>query len=529
MKLRLFAVLACAYLLGASREQPWGDANVVYSTAMSLVEQGRLDVQLGGPPQFYALRAGKKYGVFPLGNVVAHVPSYLAFKVVHLLPHGPAIDPLLSRLCSHLSAALMMAGVLVLLLGMLEREGASPATALWLALMGGGATILAVYARVPYGEAAQTLALTWTVERAFAVAERPTARGGLWLGLACGALLSTKLVYALCLPVVPLYVALHNWRYPRLRPALSAVLASGVTLLPLVALALWHNHLKTGSWLDSGYRIPGGVFSGDAYAALFGFFLSTGKSVFLYSPPLFLSALALPSYWRSHRSHARFLIALSAVVVLVNARFRYWHADYCWGPRLLVPLTAVWLLPLAPWIEGALARGRLRLRSAAVGLVVGAGLMVQVLGASLYWDHYIRVAIAVKDQTGASGWYTEDLHHCHFIPQFSPLVGHAWLLSHLLRRDPDLMADAPWLRVVPGRVNLGAEWAVTRLDWWVDDWWHTPGARGWTAAVLLLMLGVGGSAALGLRRGSGPWRPAAASSPPSPEPAALSASGPSDG
>ena len=34
-----------------------------------------------GPPWFYAHRDGKKYGVFPLGNVIAMVPSYLTYKL----------------------------------------------------------------------------------------------------------------------------------------------------------------------------------------------------------------------------------------------------------------------------------------------------------------------------------------------------------------------------------------------------------------------------------------------------------------
>ena len=120
---------------------------------------------------------------------------------------------------------------------------------------------------------------------------------------------------------------------------------------------------------------------------------------------------------------------MCAVTLLMNAKFRYWHADYCWGPRLLVPIVPSLLLPAAPWLEGALARGRATLRVLGLGALLGAGLFVQVLGSSFYWDHYIRIAIAVKDQTGAAGWFTEDLHHVHFIPQFSPLVGHAWMLT----------------------------------------------------------------------------------------------------
>jgi hypothetical protein len=115
------------------------------------------------------------------------------------------------------------------------------------------------------------------------------------------------------------------------------------------------------------------------------------------------------------------------------------------------------------------------------------------------------MAIAVKDQTGAPGWFTEDLHHCHFIPQFSPLVGHTWLLRHVLHRDDDLLSDAPWRRVAPGKVNLAPEWSTTRIDWWGLDWFWpehpgSPTAPGWGAGVLVVLAATGASAALGLRR-----------------------------
>jgi hypothetical protein len=528
VKLRLFIVLAAFYMVVASREQPWGDARVVYETTQNLVENFRIDVEPHGPAQFYVKRlktlaekradlqrrwkrAGRpgivrdldvrgdewiSFGVFPLGNVVAMAPGYLLYKLLHLVPHAP--DELLFRLTSHLPPSLMIAGACVLFFTMCRRHGASERVAAWLALLLGTSTILVVYARSPYSEALQTLAFTWVVERSLAVGERPSRRGAVGLGVACGLLFNSKLVYALALPIAPLYlIACHrrNWR-----PLVAALAFAAVPMALLGGLAVWHNWYKTRTLLDTGYAIPDGVFSGDAYAALFGYYFSTGKSLFLYSPPLLLGLAALPWFVRTYRRPAIFLGAISGVVVLANAKFRYWHADYCWGPRLLVPLTPAWLLPAAGFVDGALARGRRELRAIAVGALVGAGLWAQLLGSAFYWDHYIRIAIAVKDQTGAGGWYGEDLHHCHFIPQFSPLVGHAWLLRHRLA-DDDPMVDVPWKRVAPGKVNVAPELAATRFDLWELDWFEKhSGARAWGAAFLLLFAVAGGAAALGLGR-----------------------------
>ncbi|MSP60426.1 MAG: hypothetical protein EXR72_08800 [Myxococcales bacterium] len=530
MKIRLFVLLASLYLLGASREQPWGDARVVYETSQRLVDELRVDIVPHGPPQFYAHRPktpeekradlaqrwkkqGKKgtprledvlrtpdeqlsFGVFPLGNVVAMVPGYLAWKALRQLPGAP--EELLFRYTSHLPTSLLVAGACVIFFSLARRQGASERAAFWLALGLGTTTVLVVYARSPFSEALQTLAFTWVVERGLTVGDRLTKRGALFTGVACGLLFNTKLVYALALPVVALHIA---WCHRQdLRRLVVAALYAALPMAFFVGVAVAHNWYKTRTLLDTGYQIPEGVFSGNAYAALHGFFFSTGKSIFLYSPLLVLGALALPSYLRTHRRRGLFLLVLTGVVTLANAKFRYWHADYCWGPRLLVPLTPAFLLPAAPWIEGALARGRRRLRALGLGLLVGAGLFVQLLGSSFYWDHYIRIAIAVKDQTGAPGWYTEDLHHCHFIPQFSPILGHAWLLRHFVLSDDDLLADPPWRRVVAGKVNLGNEWSGTTLDWWAWDWIVKDHARGYGVALAGLLLNVGGWAAWSLRR-----------------------------
>src|SRR6185436_13923580 len=232
-------------------------------------------------------------------------------------------------------------------------------------------------------------------------------------------------------------------------------------------IAVWHNHLKTGSWVDSGYQIKDGIFSGDLVAGLYGFLLSPGKSWFLYCPPLILGLLGLGTAWRRRRAETVLIAGMVVICLVFNAKFRHWHADYCWGPRHLVAVTPLLLLLAFPWLPEALTRGTVNLRRWALGALLGAGLSVQLLGAVFYWDHYIRVLIAVKDDTGASGWFQENLSHGHYIPVFSPIRGHWWLLKHLWRGEADLDRDAPWKPVVPQPAHLEDAWTRVRVDWWI--------------------------------------------------------------
>src|SRR5207248_2024805 len=108
--------------------------------------------------------------------------------------------------------------------------------------------------------------------------------------------------------------------------------------------------------------------------------------------------------------------------------------------------------------------------------------------------HYIRILTAVKDQTGAVGWFLENLSHAHYIPSFSPLRGQWWLLRHLANSDPDLDRDAPWKSVVPQPASFEDVWRRLRPDWWLLDWTQDGPDRSPKAGGCILFLLLGGTA-----------------------------------
>lgn len=485
---RIFLFLFCAFMLVTSREPPWADAHVVYDTTENFVDHAALDVRLeSGPPWFYAHRNGKKYGVFPLGNVIAMVPSYLSYKLATKLFESLPDKPTFA-LAAHVAPSLMMAAACALFFVIARRRGLSRGWATGATMIVAFATFIFVYARSPYSEALQTLVLMWLVERTLAMGERPTTAGIGWLAVAAGVLVNSKLVNVLFLPFCAWYVIDRAYRRGQLDRIWRALPLAVVVFGEFSALLLWHNHMKTGSLFDSGYQIKNGVFSGDLFAGLYGLLLSTGKSAFLYSPPLVLAVLGARTAWQRRRAETAFLVAILGISLVFNAKFRHWHADYCWGPRHLTALTPVAMLLAFPWLPEALRRGRTRLRKVALAGLIAWGVHTQLLGASIYWDHYIRVLIAVKDQTGAGGWFQEHLSHGHYIPAFSPLRGQRWMLRHLVHDDPALDEDAPWKSIVPFPANMNDAWTRVRLDWWLLEFVQGSDARPKVAAVLLLLM-----------------------------------------
>jgi hypothetical protein len=468
MKGRLFCLLVCIYLLVASREPPWADAHVMYETAVQMVDKHRMDLDLGGPSAFYTFHQGKKYGLYPIGNVLALVPSYALAKLVTsaLATVKDAPLDLLTIYLTHLSPTLLAAACCVLFFSLARREGASLRSALFLSLALGTQSILLIYARVAYSEALQAFLFVWLLGLTLRLAEKPTLTGAALAGFAAGWLVATKAVNVLPVAVMLLYLVWRGRGEPR-RLLITLGLAA-LTFLPWAALTLWMNKLKTGSYFDTGYSTAAGAanFSGQFYPALHGFLVSPGKSMFFFSPVLLLGVLGFPSYFRRDRQRALLLLSVIAAVLLPHLWFRAWYGGWVWGPRYTVPITPLLLLPAACWLGPALSRGWVAMRTAAVAALSASGALVQVLGCAFFWDFYIRMAIAVRAPADENFTYVATV----FMPQFSPIVMHAWLAWHKLIGTVNMPPDPPFQRIVLNVPNLNAHYQGLRWDFWWRPW-----------------------------------------------------------
>ena len=240
---RLTVLLFCTFLLLSGREPPWADANIAYQTTQALVDRGELHINLSAPSYFFVERAGKKYGFATLGTALGQVPSYLTYKALRKLPGLPQAPWF--AFASHLSSALAMALALAIAARRAQRLGAPAPLAVLLALLTALCSICLVYARSPYGEALQTLLLTWFADLVLTTSEQPTRKRLLVTGLCGGLLLNAKLVYApvLLIGLGCFWIAQRAQRIPQ---RLTAILWATLGALPGLVLLCGHNYLKTG-------------------------------------------------------------------------------------------------------------------------------------------------------------------------------------------------------------------------------------------------------------------------------------------
>jgi hypothetical protein len=139
---------------------------------------------------------------------------------------------------------------------------------------------------------------------------------------------------------------------------------------------------------------------------------------------------------------------------------------------------------LAPWLD----RDAGRLRRWLVRGVIATSFAIQLLGASVFWDHWIRLsreariewlgnpnragaAIAERGRGHCDSCF-EDMFGHQWLPPFSPIAGHLWLVPHMIAHDSwaEARDDAPWRRYTSLALDRPrAVYEHLRFDWWALD------------------------------------------------------------
>ena len=463
----LFILLCTLFWALAPAAPPAGWARTVDASARALVTGGTLDVAAYGDGALLpstVVRAGRRRATTGLGAVVALVPAAaLARATTTIDPHARV-----ARAAASGTAAAIAAGLCVVFFGMLRRDGLSDAAALAFTLALGFATPLVWFARVPDGSALAALLLVIAVVAARAFVAAADRQAALRLGVALGALVVVQPTLLLAALVVVAWCGLH--RHARL--GAGAAVRVVAPLGAGVAIVLAHR------WHVGAPAEP----MGDLLQGLDGLMLSTGKSVFLYAPLTMATPAALWWMWRARRAEAQLIIAVAAALLLAAAQLDDWHGDPTWGPRRALPLVPLAIEAVA--LAWAARRPRRR-ASALLALLVAGGLLVQTVGVAIAPTTYLSVVTDVRVATGAPSWFSDEPSECHFIPQFSPIVGHAWLLTHLLRGDRRFDVNPPYKLLLVNPPRLENIWPRLTVDWFARDW---PPA---VAGAWLALLGLG--------------------------------------
>lgn len=150
-------------------------------------------------------------------------------------------------------------------------------------------------------------------------------------------------------PVLAALVGWRLWRNRLVRPAVLVGIGLAVmtvTVLGAGALFAWRG-LSGPELIQDLVSNP---FAPESWLAWYGLLASPAKSIFLFSPVLLFSLLGAWAFGR-HQPALSFGILAITAALLIALRTAQWWGGVTWGPRFLLPLLPLLLLPLAEVLE----------------------------------------------------------------------------------------------------------------------------------------------------------------------------------
>jgi hypothetical protein len=429
LALCLFALLLSVYLLTFSGIYHSSDEMSILGVTDSLARRGAVDIDLlrwMGKQQGDFGPDGHLYSNKGLGTSLAALPFYwlgLQWERVGNVQAGM------------LTSAVITALTGVLIYRFLRRLGFSDGASLGTALAFGLGTMAWPYARYLFAESLAGLGLLWSAYSLHCYGDRRDWVASLLAGVGLGLGLLTRLNTAIAVPFFALLLLVHLNRNHgrRYRDWIRPLVTFALPILAALACTGWYNWVRFGSPWTTGYQ-PEERFATFFFKGFYGLVLNPGKGLLWYSPLLLAAVAAWPAFYRRHRGQA----LLIAAVVLGNVAFyspwHLWWAGHSWGPRFLLTVVPLAILPLAPAVEVTSRR-----RPIAIGLGVLAllSIAVQILGVAVDFNLYLEDVYAELGLYHPATLYN---------PTYSPL------LRQIAYLHPE---------------NLDLAWARGgALDWW---------------------------------------------------------------
>jgi hypothetical protein len=481
---RLFWFFFALYALTASGNAfRVPDEFEVYFQSEHLADAGdisvpqTLAVRENGAPIFFGEfgRDARPYAPYGPGVAFLILPFHVAGRIVAAaagiprapLPGGIAWEFVvggITSLAMACAAALAVAGCF----RACRVLGAGEAHAVRLSFVLGACTILWPYGKTLYCEAWLAAAFVWAA--ALLLEQRAVPFAALLIALAIVAK-PTALVIAPAFVVAVLFEGDVDAR-GRWRTAL--VLSAAIAGAGLVHVG-W-NIYRFGRALDFGYNLAGMIpyppprpfIPEQIPRGLFVQLLTPGKSLFVWSPIALLSLFNLHVCWQGRRGLAAGLAFALVSALIFYAAFFLPEGGYSNGPRHLVPLVPLLMLPLA--VPGASVTRRALIAGAATGFAVA----VLAVSVSFFEDQ----SPAQVGERSVSPYYERIepgvgepnlRYRVDYVPfKFALTGGNWWSDSRAAGNGPDFFA----LHLVQARRTLPGGRAIPAwLPWAVSLPW----------------------------------------------------------
>ena len=116
-----------------------------------------------------------------------------------------------------------------------------------------------------------------------------------------------------------------------------------------LSVLLVYNWARFGAPLETGYGAEASAFSGDPLVGLIGLLLSPGRGAVYYIPWFIPAMLGARMLWRTSAAGAVFIFGGTLTLLFLYAPWHMWEGGWCLGPRFLIPIAPLLVIPAAMW------------------------------------------------------------------------------------------------------------------------------------------------------------------------------------
>jgi hypothetical protein len=318
---------------------------------------------------------GHLFSPHDIGLALIFTPISLLLRWTGL---SPQLGGFLYTLVDAVFSALLVAVFFRFSVGLTNRLRPS----LWAAAVLGLCTIVFPYAHTTFDAMPTAFFLLLSVYATWTAAKRTSTRYLLAGGCAAGAAVLIRSDSLILIAPLAFWVI---WRFGvrHISRHFTGLLA---WFTPLVIAALvtgWYDVARFGSWLNNGHaHDPQTKTSSHLWYGLAGGLVSPGKGLVFFAPPVVIALLGWRRFIRDEPGLSATIVVGAGAYLIFVSRLINWSGAEAWGPRFLVPITALLLLPLA----GYFARwDRLAWYVQMLCILVcSCGLAIQVAGISVW-------------------------------------------------------------------------------------------------------------------------------------------------
>jgi hypothetical protein len=390
------ACALCVFIATAGGSLTSVDAVITYEVTKSLVSRGSVAFDHPGLNEHRGID-GRFYSPFGIGQSLYNVPFYVAARVLHRSLHlRIGKSDTIEKAGVALGSAVASAGTVWLVYLFAFRLTGDLNAALLTALGCGFGTLVWPYSKFGFNQALTAACLTgglytaWTALRTNR--ERLFIASGLWLAWT----FLTRHEMALVAGTIALWAAFDAAK-PDAR-TVRRLVYMGVPLAAALVFWLVYNTWRFGNPLDTGDLGLASVddqrfvLGASTIFGVAGLLFSPGRSVFIYAPLVVVGLTSLGALAQRDKRLATLIGICLAEGLMLYGSLRYWDGLRAYGPRYLVPLIPLAILPLSTrWI-----RASPRVRRLVIAVTVVSG-MFQLPGVLV---DYSKVSVEHAKQVG---------------------------------------------------------------------------------------------------------------------------------